>query len=131
MESRGQHQTSDEVAAEIQRERKRRGWSYRQLAEELGNIGMKVSEPVLINVLTRRAQEAHGKQLPARALTVDELLACAQVFNTSAIHLIPRADPVTNSFELRFTSEAAFTYFGQHYEELAVLMERKANQEGA
>jgi transcriptional regulator with XRE-family HTH domain len=131
MESSGQQRPSDAVAAEVQRWRKARGWSYRDLAMALEQVSMPLTESVLVNLLSRREHEAHGKRVPARGISVDELVGFAKAFNTSVLHLIPRADPASNTFELRFTSPEAFTYFGQHYEEMAVLMERKANQEGA
>jgi hypothetical protein len=120
---------SDEVAAEVQAWRRRQGWSYADLAKELEKAGMSLSVDVLTNILTRRPVEARGKQYPARAITIDEIVAFAKVFDTSAIHFLPRSvAPVVYSFELRLDSEAAFTYFERHYSELAVLMERQANQ---
>jgi hypothetical protein len=130
MDSSNQQRPSDEVATEVQSWRRRRKWSYRRLAQELEKIGAPITEDVLVNILTRRPHETRGKSLPARAISVDELAAFARVFDTSVLHLIPRSDPATHSFELHFTSDAAFTYFMAHYASLCADMERRANQEG-
>jgi hypothetical protein len=131
MANSGQKSPSDEVAANVQQWRKARGWSYRELRLALEKIGFEITEDVLINVLTRREHEARGRRLPARGITVDELVAFARAFDTSVLHFVPRADPITNSVEARLISEAAFTYFERHYTPVLQLMERKANQEGA
>jgi len=119
---------SDEVAAEVQTWRRQRRWSYRQLADALEAVGMPISESVLINVLTRRQAEAHGKRIPARAITIDEIVGFARAFDTSAIHFLPRSiDPAVYAFEMRFDSEQALIYFERHYADLCQAMEYRAN----
>jgi transcriptional regulator with XRE-family HTH domain len=119
----GQKSPSDEVADEVQQWRRRRNWTYAQLAQKAG-----MSESVLLNLLTRRDRVAHGRTIPARPFTIEEMMALAAAFDTSVIHFLPRS-VIANAFELRFESPEAASHFDQHYYQIAKLIELKSNQE--
>jgi transcriptional regulator with XRE-family HTH domain len=79
------------VADEVRRHRERRGWSVRQLSEELDKLGFAMAPPVISNLeLKRRPTVSVGEWLAlAAALRVPPLLLLFPVGRTDQVEPLP------------------------------------------
>lgn len=67
------------VAERVAVERERRGWSYEQLARAMTNAGCPMNQSAMYKI---------EKGEPRRRITIDELMAFAQVFGTNVSDLL-------------------------------------------
>jgi transcriptional regulator with XRE-family HTH domain len=94
---------SDKVARRIRAFRKRRGYTLTTLADRCRDAGHpELSMQVLHNIESGRPDTTGRRR---RDISVDELIALANVLGTSVIHLLPEdVEPDATSIELRFPS---------------------------
>lgn len=80
----------ESLARRIQYERERRGWSQSKLAEYVTEAGCPINQSAIWKI------EVH-KGMPRRRITVDELMAFADVFGLSIADLLVHPDIATNA----------------------------------
>jgi transcriptional regulator with XRE-family HTH domain len=77
----------DHLAARITAEREARGWSQSQLAREMANIGYPIPQTAISKI-------EHPQRGARRAITVDEAIAFARLFDLTLVDLVlPRDVP--------------------------------------
>ncbi len=75
------------LAQRIAQERERRGWTYDGLAKRMTEVGCPINQSALYKI-EKGTKAKDGQPGPARRITVDELVALAQVFETTPEDLL-------------------------------------------
>jgi transcriptional regulator with XRE-family HTH domain len=75
------------LARRVALEREQRGWTYEGLAKRMTDAGCPINQSALYKI-EKGTKGKDGQPGPARRITVDELVALAQVFDTTPEDLL-------------------------------------------